>query len=339
MKKLKQKNIRKFGVKAANFSGITRIEGNRYAVVDDKETTDGFMFLDIDIDTKNGKVRDVSYAEPSGFIDRKSNIESIDRDCEGIAYCKQSNTLFVTGEKDQRIMEYDLNGNPTGRELDIPDFMSVQNIVGNYGFEALSYNEQEETFWTTTEATLKSDGQKSSLKNRDVQNRLRILSFGSDLKPAMMFAYQMDRMEAKAKKGNHVHGVPAMLALNDGRLIVMEREACVRRNYIDSFCRIKLYEVRPEADKALPYSVVLSELTDNQFLGKRLLYKFTTHVSFVWNFANYEGMCLGPKLDDGRQTLVLICDSQGGRGNSFYRLKDYIKVLILSNDYKASINL
>ena len=47
------------------------------------------------------------------------------------------------------------------------------------------------------------------------------------------------------------------------------------------------------------------------------------------NYANYEGMCLGPKLNDGRQTLILINDSQAGAGNSLYRLKDYIKIIIL----------
>ena len=27
--------------------------------------------------------------------------------------------------------------------------------------------------------------------------------------------------------------------------------------------------------------------------------------------ANYEGMCLGPKLPDGRQVIILCADSQG----------------------------
>lgn len=45
MKLLKQVNIGKFGVRLANYSGITAISGNRYAVVDDKELIDGFMFL------------------------------------------------------------------------------------------------------------------------------------------------------------------------------------------------------------------------------------------------------------------------------------------------------
>jgi hypothetical protein len=51
------------------------------------------------------------------------------------------------------------------------------------------------------------------------------------------------------------------------------------------------------------------------------------------NLANYEGICLGPKLDDGRQTILLINDSQSRRGNALYRLKDYIKTIILPKDF------
>ena len=54
MKLLKQVNIAKFGVRPANYSGITPIIGNRYAVVDDKEFIDGFMFLDIDVNPQTG---------------------------------------------------------------------------------------------------------------------------------------------------------------------------------------------------------------------------------------------------------------------------------------------
>lgn len=331
---LRHINLRNYGVKAANFSGITRIEGNQYAVVDDKESTDGFLFLDIDVDPSNGKIRDVKCSEPSGFHERKHCIglsNSMYRDCEGISYCKQYNTIFVTGEEDQRIIEYDLTGNPTGRELNIPDFMHIDNINRNYGFEALTFNEKTETFWTTTESTLKTDGLRSSLKNRDAQNRLRILSFGLDLQPSNMFAYKMDKLEARVHKGNHVHGVPDMLALDDGRLIIMEREACICSRYFGSFCRIKLYVVKPEADKALANIITLSTLDDSLFLSKRLLCGFTTHINLIWNFANYEGMCLGPKLDDGRQTIILICDSQGGCGNFIYRLKDCVKVIVIDD--------
>jgi hypothetical protein len=43
-------------------------------------------------------------------------------------------------------------------------------------------------------------------------------------------------------------------------------------------------------------------------------------------FANYEGMCLGPVLDDGRQVVVLVSDSQNQYGSL---LKDWFRTLIV----------
>ena len=44
-------------------------------------------------------------------------------------------------------------------------------------------------------------------------------------------------------------------------------------------------------------------------------------------FANYEGMCLGPVLADGRQTLLLLSDSQAGMGRLFWHLRDRLMVV------------
>ena len=46
------------------------------------------------------------------------------------------------------------------------------------------------------------------------------------------------------------------------------------------------------------------------------------------NFANYEALCPGISLNDGRQTLLLN-DSQGGYSKGPFHLKDYIKVILI----------
>ena len=80
-------------------------------------------------------------------------------------------------------------------------------------------------------------------------------------------------------------------------------------------------------------STPLREMDANAFLQKKPLFTFSTGIRLLGkkNFANYEGMCLGPKLADGRQTLLLVADSQNRAGNSLYHLKDYIKVIVISN--------
>ena len=67
-----------------------------------------------------------------------------------------------------------------------------------------------------------------------------------------------------------------------------------------------------------------------QAVKKELVTSFRTHIRIGQiNYANYEGMCLGPKLRDGRQTIILINDSQNRMSKMMIRLKDYLKLIIL----------
>ncbi len=71
-------------------------------------------------------------------------------------------------------------------------------------------------------------------------------------------------------------------------------------------------------------------MSESKFLEKKLVCSWSTKLSvpdLAW--ANYEGMCLGQKTESGKQTLILVSDSQGGYGKGPVRLKDYIKVLLL----------
>ena len=85
----------------------------------------------------------------------------------------------------------------------------------------------------------------------------------------------------------------------------------------------KLYRVVPKPEQRLnPAERLTDEVT---FLDKQLVARWRTKLNLTRrNLANYEGMCLGPRLSDRRQVLVLISDSQHR-----YRgvLKDWIKVI------------
>lgn len=312
-KKLKQQRLNHWHIPAANYSGLTAINDNQYAVCDDKAACDGFTLLTIKQNPKTGKIIDIEQSVPSAFAQRQKDGTGRYRDCEGIVFCPERNTVFVSGEEDQRIVEYDLDGEPTGHELAVPEEFSTTHIRKNYGFEALTYNSHTGLFWTTTESTLKQDGESATLAQRDVANVLRLQSFNTSLQPREQYRYTMDLPTVTGTEGTYIHGVPSLLALDDGSLVVMEREEFVPRGYIGAFCKIKLYVVDPK-----------------QATDKRLLTEFTTHLRpRKMNLANYEGMCLGRTLEDGRPTLLLICDSQAGQGNRLFHLKDYIRVITL----------
>ena len=95
----------------------------------------------------------------------------------------------MTGEKDLEILEFDLQGQLTGRKLNIPEIFKTN--YSNCGFEALTYQQKTHRFWTTSENTLKADGEKPTI-DRKIKNRLRFQSFGDDLQPQEQYWYETD---------------------------------------------------------------------------------------------------------------------------------------------------
>lgn len=293
-------------VGAGEYSGIAYLGGTQYAVVHDKLNGGGIVLYDITIQD-DGTVGDVSKSVPEGT----STSAVTDRDNEGIAYMPGSGTLFVSAEADQSIREYDLTGVPTGRSLAIPEDLGVGMISSNKGFEALTFNAATGLFWTVTESELVKDAAMPGL--------LRLQSFGTDLKAAGRYLYQMDSPtktpEEAAAASSYVFGVPALAALDDGRIIVLEREVFVASGSVmekafNSFTQTNLYVVSPSSD-------------GSGILRKSMLKSFTTQ-PLAGNFANYEGMCMGPTLPDGSIALVLIPDSQNGSGGL---TNEYVKVI------------
>ncbi|MGN1213517.1 MAG: esterase-like activity of phytase family protein, partial [Bacteroidaceae bacterium] len=294
------------------YSGIAHVRDNLYAVVDDKSDTEGFYLFHIDINPKNGKVTN---AERLTFLHPRETSEFSPRaDCEGIAYCNETNTLFISHEEFGTIVEYDLDGQPTGRQLIIPQNISRKQQRDNGGFEALAYDPHTNTLWTTTENLLKTDSLFTD-QSGNKRQPLRLTRFSADsLSGNGQWTYLIDPPQLNDKAKYYAHGVSAMTVLPDGRLAVLERELSVPQNYLGSKCRIKIY---------------VADTSQNP-VRKKLLTTFTTHVNpLKTNYANYEGMCVGPMLDNGRPTLLLINDSQAGAGNTLFRLKDYIKIIIL----------
>ena len=251
---------------AGNYSGITALGNNRYAVVSDKSETEGFFILHIETDSVKGCITSL---ENEGFL--SSGLPN--RDIEGICYRPTTNTVFISGEKDNEVYEYTLDGKRTGQRLEMPDIF--KKAGHNYGLESLTYDRKRHLFYTTSERVLKGD------------SLLRIQSFSDNLKPGFCYYYKPD--EPISKK--HFYGVSELCALEDGRLLVLERQIHVPKLKLGASTIIRIYETTP-ADKPI--------------LEKRLVKEFRTRLSLTSRkFANYEGLC---EIQGNR--LLLIADSQ-----------------------------
>ena len=293
-------------VPAGNYSGITWLGGDRYAIANDKSPTAGFHVMTILTDTKTGDIKDV---KNEGFMTMS---DKPNRDEEGICFVAPTNTVFVSSESDGQIIEYTLEGQQTGRKLNIPsEFTTTRS---NCGFEALTYNASTHRFWTTTENTLKQDGAKPNIKKK-IANLLRLQSFGEDLQPKEQYWYLSDSSAVESLEGKSILGVSGLTALDNGQIIVLEREIRETPKYIGSFVHVKLYLVNPSLQNP------------GDLLQKKLITEFRTHINLKnQNFANYEGICMGPKTEDGRQILLMVADSQ----NQYKGwLRDWFKTIVI----------
>lgn len=267
-------------IPAGNYSGVTPLGNGRFAVVNDKSAEDGFYIFSIDIDSLSNCIRS---ARNEGFVSSgKAN-----SDLEAIAFCPNSGTIFMASEAKSEVLEYNLTGQPTGRSLPLPAVF--KKASENCGIESLTFGHQR--FYVTTERPLPGD------------SLLRIQSFDSQLKCSKQYLYRPDGQTLK--KG--YWGVSELCALNDGRLLILEREIRVPKLKIGAQALVKIYATRPaEADT----------------LQKELLCQFKTRLTLTSRrFANYEGMCEArPGL------LLLIADSQN-RYKGF--LRDWLLTISL----------
>ena len=313
-------------VTPGQYSGIAWISGDRYAIVDDKLPGGGIVFFDIPLH-EDGAVRVGRVLRTVPEATSNADVKGLDN--EGVVYA--DGKLYVSAESDQSIREYKLDGSATGRSFSVPADMGSNAIMRNGGFEALAWNAVTNKFWTTTEFPLKKDGKASRLH--------RLQRFNDTHQPDGRWLYQMDEpVMAEKDRGSvmaYAHGISAMTALDDGRLIILEREVYVPvgepRVILDrSFTKMKLYVVDPSGDSAT-------------ILPKQLLCEFETRITLTTAgidvaLANYEGMCLGPRLPDGRRCLMLIADSQAGMASLASRIgrktltREFVKVLLLEGE-------
>ena len=302
-------------IPAGGYSGITWLGDSVFAVVSDNVSRDGFFLFSIHFD----ETGDIVSARNMGFKEGDGK----GRDSEGVAWCSPRGTLFVSGERDNKVLELNVNGTPTGNELRLPKVF--ENASQAYGLEALTYNAVTHRFWTTSESTLKGDGEKATATN-GVQNRLRLQAFNDSLLPVAQYWYVMDEpvVEEDMLPQHFAMGVSALTALDDGRLLVLEREFAVPEAKLGAFVNCKIYEVAPNEEESIASPDTPASSTP---LTKKLVAEWLTAIGLLdFSIANYEGMCLGPKLPDGGQVLVLISDSQNQYAGI---LADWLKTIVI----------
>ena len=345
-------------VAAGNYSGIAHLHDDIYAVVSDKSDSALYFNFRIQVNPKTGELEQV---ENLGFTERTDGTLNDGKpwlglekgfDHEAIVKVSDS-TLVIASEGYCRLKEYPIL--PISADAAKVGFSQnlwesrwpSSEFYPNYNFESLAFDPVHQYLWTIPESTLRKDGQPVTPQN-GLTNQLRLMrldwgkmkedsnkeeyseqvSSKKDSRYMMTYAYQMDQPSTHKKADIYVMGVSELCALPDGQLLVLEREAFIPKIKIGAFCKCKLYLVNPLNSENISMKEKFS--SDTPFLKKKLLTEWKTGLSLSKrSFANYEGMCLGPKLEDGSQVIILLSDSQDQYAGV---LKDRFKTIVIRKE-------
>ena len=345
-------------VAAGNYSGIAHLHDDIYAVVSDKSDSALYFNFRIQVNPKTGELEQV---ENLGFTERTDGTLNDGKPWQGLekgfdheAIVKVSDsTLVIASEGYCRLKEFSIlpisaDTAKVGYQQNLWESRwPSSDFYPNYNFESLAFDPVHQYLWTIPESTLRKDGQPATPQN-GLTNQLRLMrldwgkmkedsnkeayneqvSSTKDSRYMMTYAYQMDQPSTHKKADIYVMGVSELCALPDGRLLVLEREAFIPKIKIGAFCKCKLYLINPLNSEEFSMKEKFS--SDTPFLKKRLLSEWKTGLSLSKrSFANYEGMCLGPKLEDGSQVVILLSDSQDQYAGV---LKDWFKTIVIRKE-------
>ncbi len=296
------------GPEITGVSGVTWLGNDRYAAVLDN--SDQLLFFQLTV-LPNGQPREASDMRIVTLGER--------HDYEDLAPCppllaeriaarrlargasRPTHTLLVCEEDTPAIRGIDSDRGDLLGVVPIPEIFKRRRT--NRGLEALSVDPDGRFIWSATEEAVPDDGPASGEGQPTVVRIARIPVPGAaDGDSAGQFAYAVDPPHAFARifAGEPLAGLVAMVALGQGRLLVLERSAAPGLPPFNS--RITLVDTSQASDVA-DLSGGLAKVP-NRHLEKVLLWQDALG-------CNLEGLCLGPQLADGSRLLVGVADNGG----------------------------
>ena len=328
-------------VPLGGLSGVTydAAKNQYYAISDDRSSNARFYTF-----TLNPVTSDVTFTNVVQLKDASGKPFALNSlDPEGIAIT-QNGTVFISSEGEANpavgrvsnpfIKEFSLTTGTEIRSLAVPtkflpkvtdtngngiiDAPDTQTagIRNNLAFESLTITPDKKTLYTATENALFQDGDRVTVTTG---SRSRIIQYNLVTgQPEKEYLYNTDAV-AKAPNpttGASDSGLVDLLAIDDrGTFLALERSFAVGQGNT-----IKVYEVTIQGATDISSIDALGSLSAAQLqaiapVKKRLLLDLdslklpNSDGNHPTGTDNVEGLAFGPKLADGRQSIVLVSDN------------------------------
>src|SRR5687767_11783585 len=284
------------GTGASELSGITWAGGTQYYAIADGGA--GLFPVSVTIDPTTGAIT-------SAALSAKIQLAA-GSDLEGVVYDTSSNTVYASDETGPAIRQYAVAGGAVVGSVAVPSVYG--SAAANFSLESLSRGGVN--LWTANEEALTVDG---PLSTTGSGSWVRLQRFDGAMSPAGQWAYRTDAISGDSPFITAERsGVSDLLALPDGRVLVLERE--LGGAFVPDF-RNRIYLVD------------FAGATDTSAVGSLSAATFTgVSKTLLWqgDFANdnFEGISLGQQLANGDYSVLLVSDDGAGtNAQSLYALR------------------
>ncbi|WBL26651.1 esterase-like activity of phytase family protein [Zunongwangia sp. HGR-M22] len=326
------KDLKVDGTKVGGLSGIDYKNGKYYLIVD---TPSDARFYEAEVDISSNKIDTVKFNK-AVFIEKSADFfKDHPLDPESIRFLPEENQVYITSEgninniQDPSIFILNENGNFEDA-FKIPEHFTAtgeQKPRHNGVFEGLSETIDKKGIWVSTELPLEKDGPKPKLF--PTKSFTRITYFDKDSKKASkQFAYKLDGISKIPWLYFAINGVTEILEYKKDNFLVLERAYSAGHGSKSN--TVKIFDVDAENATNILNQNSLKKGNFNS-AKKRLVFDFKSVRDQLTDkiIDNIEGICFGPKLPNGKQSLLLISDNNF---NSF--TKQLTQLILLEIDIK-----
>ena len=305
---LKFKNTEVGGLSGITYNPDQQIY---YAISDDRSSKAPARFYTLKIDLESEKISEetVTFIDVTTLLDETSKpFPPASIDSEGITFT--GTNLLISSEGDRKrqvqpfIREFSLAGKQL-QNLPLPEKFLIKTDSGirnNMALESLTITPSQKYLFTATENALVQDGAEANISTG---SSCRILQY--DLiqgQPEKEFLYITEPMTSISNNSGafKTNGLVELMALDDTHLLSLERSFS-----LDTGNLIKLFQVDlSNADNIQQINSLNTQFTNISPVQKELLLDFR-NLELISD--NIEGMTFGPKMADGRRSLILISDN------------------------------
>lgn len=169
-------------------------------------------------------------------------------------------------------------------------------------FEGLAFAPDFQSLFVSVEEPLYNDGPRAGVG--DSTAWVRIVRYNANTRqPVAQYAYQIDAVVRKPVPagGFRINGVPDILAVNDHQLLVTERSYSA--GYVG--CNVRLYLADITGAEDVSGVASLHRAAPKKYLRKTLVLNLDNLGLPVYNM---EGATFGPRLPNGKRSLLLVAD-------------------------------